>query len=1348
MHNTDHLSHQQDECDAVCRALDLGSIYPEIFKGEPINDLVSLHCMLLSVQVSSAKSWIDSGVEVDTLVGHSFGELAALCVAGSLSLTDAFRLIAGRARLIRDSWGPEHGSMVSVECARADVDDVLAAVNSEGATGRVRVEIACYNGPRSFVLAGDCASVERTRAECAARGFKTVVLGNTNAYHSYLAGGILGELEAVVRSITIRPPRLRLETCSREEKTWPSVHTAEDILQHIRRPVYFSDAVERISARLGSAVWLEAGSSTPIVAMARRVVSARLENRSTDVFLPMDLRDKDATSNLSRASSQLYMAGSGPSYWLFHPSSRHRYDENISVPPYQFDKSSHWIQLKPQAQPQIVQSTKATSLVNRIPVGDAVPGGVSDGLLFWVDTSNVAFELAARGHAVTGQSLCPASMYIELAAAAAKDVFDGTVRPGKPERLLVPHVDNLVMSAPLGLNATARVLLRLREVSEDSWEFTLSSQPLDGVSVATQGRAASTEHGRGRLSWALPDDALAEKRMKVLERFAAHGRKQLSSPRTTGVSGSMVYKLFGEVVTYANYYHGVHSVSALENEAVGLVTVPAHSPSPKLHDGICDPIVLDNFLQVAGIHVNCLSPRDDDQVFMCTELQEVVFTRAFMEDRGPSRTWQVYTRYTEAHKGEMANDILVCDSETGALVLAVLGATFHGVRFNSLARNLARLQSKTAGAKQAASSPITIVTASTSTTATTTAFDSSDSEYTQGTATQTLASSTSLNDDGPGAKPSVLTNGVNGDDKSSGPGGLEAVLQGVCQLLSNIIEIPVDEIKPTSTLDQVGIDSLLVTDVLSDVQARFGVEVNQQDFMSCADMLAVAKLIESQMKPLSAAGLQTQQVQEAVPAQVAPQTNGTAPAKLEPHQQISPAPEPVLNGVTDIVDTGFSLAALSRDSFDAEKPTYDAHATTTGYTGFYDEVWPLQSKLVVKYVTDCLSTLGCDLQSLKPGDRVPAFPYDKKHTKLVPQLYRILVDGGLVTTGQDGVHRRTASPVPTEAASAMHQELLAGFPKHASETKLLHNTGHRLAECLTGAVDPVSLIFQNANARALLEDVYTNAPMFKTGTLLLGRYLSSVVRDIRATGRREVRILELGAGTGGTSKHIVETLMALGDTGCKISYTFTDLSPSLVAAARRKFARWGSVMEYAVMDIEKEPAPEQLARYDIVLSTNCIHATRDLVRSTTHIRKMLRPDGILCLVELTRNLYWFDLVFGLLEGWWLFDDGRDHALAHEQRWDASLRAAGFNWVDWSSSPTRESETLRVITASPHKLEGVNGAVTPPITNGNGVTNGHGHEELATKQTVTFKEADGLELRADIHFPSEVVEPGKKLPIGK
>lgn len=262
--------------------------------------------------------------------------------------------------------------------------------------------------------------------------------------------------------------------------------------------------------------------------------------------------------------------------------------------------------------------------------------------------------------------------------------------------------------------------------------------------------------------------------------------------------------------------------------------------------------------------------------------------------------------------------------------------------------------------------------------------------------------------------------------------------------------------------------------------------------------------------------------------------------------------------------------------------------------------------------------------------------------------------------------------------------------------------------------------------------------MFKTGTLLLVQYLSSVLE--RIGGSREVRILELGAGTGGTTKFIIQELAGLGNKH-RFSYTFTDLSSSLVAAARRKSSKW-PFMHYTVLDVEKDPDPQLAGAYDIIISTNCIHATKDLVQSTTNIRKMLQADGVLCLVELTRNLFWFDLVFGLLEGWWLFSDSREHALADERRWERCLQAAGFEWVEWSDTASEESNILRVITASPFKLVP---SLDTVISGHDNRRNGNKHD---LRQTMVFKRVDGLDLLADIYYPHEAVVHGRSLPVGE
>ena len=1278
-----------DQCDAVCQTLGLSSIYPKIFQGDVTEDLVSLHCMLLSLQISSAKCWIGSGLEVDTLVGHSFGQLAALCVAGSISVEDSFRLVSGRAQLFRDKWGLESGAMLSVECEKPEVEAVVVAVGKE--SHNFRVDIACYNGPRRFVLAGDAASIARAVGECQKRSLKTTKLHNTHAYHSYLADAILQDLATVAGSITIRPPQLHVETCS-ADASW-SHFTAEEIVQHTRRPVYFGDAIERIAARLPSAVWLEAGSATPIVSMVSRVTNRDLRS---DVFIPIDLGSAEAVSNLAQAACHLWKAGSAAQFWLFHSSAdpSRRY-QVVSLPPYQFEKTGHWIQLKMTSSKSEHpnEETSLVSLVNKTTSGE---------FLFSVNTAHPIFLLAGRGHAVTGQSLCPASMYIELAALAAQSVTKTASRHETSG--ILPHVQGLKMSAALGLGTSISVFLSLSQTAPDSWDFTLISRTSTISNSAVEN--GTTEHARGRITWSLAEATMDERRLKLLQRFGTQGIRRLSSAAgTAGVSGAMVYELFSDVVTYTDYYRGVRSVSALEHEAVGFVTVPAQLAKYNTV-GTCDPIILDNFLQVAGIHVNCFSQRDKNRVFMCTLVEEVIFTSSFIASKTDSREWSVYTCYEPSDsKEEMASDIFVCDALSGRLVLAILGATFRSVSFKSLARGLTRLNKVDA---ENTNQKIVVPGVSTSSKY----YDGDDMHQDSGY--QTGTSSPPPGDGDISFEKHVKALHYPNHSQSlpsqqpAKSRTREDVIHMVRNMFSAILEVPVEEITPTTTLDDLGVDSLLVSEVLSEIKSRFNVIVPQNDFFGCKDVLAVSRVIQPDQAIASKTGSQSHSSSEESVEEV---LNGTPSKQVRDESGKKGSP---------------NVAIVSRECFAAAKPSYDSNARSAGFAGFCGDAFQLQSELVVRYVVEAFATLGCDLESMKARDQVPVISFDPRHRKLVAQLYKLLEDGGLVVKEVDEIFCRTQTPVPTVSASTLHQKMLANFPKHASETQLLHVTGPRLADCLSGKANPIALIFQDAAARALLEDVYTNAPMFKTGTLLLGQYLSSVLKCL--DGRRELRILELGAGTGGTSKHIIETLAALG---YRFSYTFTDLSSSLVAAAKRKFAKWSSFMHYTTLDIEKEPDTEFLNKYDVVLSTNCIHATRNLAGSTTNIRKMLRPDGILCLVELTRNLFWFDLVFGLLEGWWLFNDGRKHALAHEQVWDRSLRAAGFKWVEWSTSASPESEILRVITASPYLMK----------------ASADDCDEVANKETVVFKEVDGLQLEADIYFPPAVVEAGERLPIG-
>ena len=171
-----------DSCSATLEALGLDGLYPTIFSKSQVDDPVKLQTMLFALQYSCAKCWIDCGIKPVAVVGHSFGELVALCIAGVLTLKDSLQVVAGRARLINSSWGTEPGAMMAVEGNLNDVEALLRTAESR-CPEETAATVACYNGPTTFTLAGSTKAIDAV-GECisSASGVRGKKLSVSNAF--------------------------------------------------------------------------------------------------------------------------------------------------------------------------------------------------------------------------------------------------------------------------------------------------------------------------------------------------------------------------------------------------------------------------------------------------------------------------------------------------------------------------------------------------------------------------------------------------------------------------------------------------------------------------------------------------------------------------------------------------------------------------------------------------------------------------------------------------------------------------------------------------------------------------------------------------------------------------------------------------------------------------------------------------------------------------------------------------------------------------------------------------------------------------------------------------------------
>ncbi|UMR30042.1 KR domain-containing protein [Massilia sp. MB5] len=217
---------------------------------------------------------------------------------------------------------------------------------------------------------------------------------------------------------------------------------------------------------------------------------------------------------------------------------------------------------------------------------------------------------------------------------------------------------------------------------------------------------------------------------------------------------------------------------------------------------------------------------------------------------------------------------------------------------------------------------------------------------------------------------------------------------------------------------------------------------------------------------------------------------------------------------------------------------------------------------------------------------------------------------------------------------------------------LVERSGPRLADMLTEQVDPVSVVFPGA-ATDDVEHMYQEQPY----SVYLNRIAAGAVAALAAASTRPLRILEIGGGTGGTTRDVLAQLPA---GRCEL-YTFTDLGPLFLKRAQKKFSAY-PFMRYQALDMNKPLAQQGLAAggYDLIVAANVLHNAPDLRAMLSNLGSVLAAGGVLLMREITAPKKLFDFVFGPLVPALLDSARRDGELfASRRRWQEALADAGY-----------------------------------------------------------------------------------------
>ncbi|MCP5007768.1 MAG: SDR family NAD(P)-dependent oxidoreductase, partial [Planctomycetes bacterium] len=237
--------------------------------------------------------------------------------------------------------------------------------------------------------------------------------------------------------------------------------------------------------------------------------------------------------------------------------------------------------------------------------------------------------------------------------------------------------------------------------------------------------------------------------------------------------------------------------------------------------------------------------------------------------------------------------------------------------------------------------------------------------------------------------------------------------------------------------------------------------------------------------------------------------------------------------------------------------------------------------------------------------------------------------------------------------------------KHA-QVVLLEICLKALPDILSGIQPATDVMFPDSSMK-LVEGIYRGNPFSDYFNEALGNTLVEAIRQKRKSDKGgKIRILEIGAGTGGTTAKLLPMLKEFSEF--IEEYCYTDLSKAFLMHAEENFKPEFPALTTSIFDASKPLVGQSIAvdRYDFVIAANVLHATLNIRETVRNAKATLKNRGILLLNEMSEWSLFAHLTFGLLEGWWLYEDA---ALRLEgspglrpETWKEVLEEEGFESI--------------------------------------------------------------------------------------
>jgi acyl transferase domain-containing protein/acyl carrier protein len=392
-----------------------------------VNEAVISQPLTTAIQILLVDLLDIAGVKLNSVVGHSSGEIAAAYAAGLISSKDAIRVAYYRGLHSRHAAGPDGqaGAMIAT------------ALTAEQAIGfcdlpavEKRIVPAAFTGPSIVTLSGDAEIVDRAMLMLESQNIFVKKLKVEKAYHSF---HMLPCIEPYLQSLhQCGVGRLPVIPPFQDSPTWfSSLYPGERLdpsrvlhwsywAENLRSPVRFSEAITTAISEMGVPdIFLEIGPGAVLKSPVFQIIADSGKNGT--IYTGLLNRGSNSIATVSEALGQIW-ARFGKAAVNFA-----QYDRTFShapkpvlmkaLPTYPWlhDKEYWWESRFVRRQSQL--DYPPTELL-----GEEISTGAQHEAKWrrFLRPKNIPWLL---DHKLNGVPVFPGAAYIAMAASAARRIF-------------------------------------------------------------------------------------------------------------------------------------------------------------------------------------------------------------------------------------------------------------------------------------------------------------------------------------------------------------------------------------------------------------------------------------------------------------------------------------------------------------------------------------------------------------------------------------------------------------------------------------------------------------------------------------------------------------------------------------------------------------------------------------------------------------------------------------------------------------------------------------------------------------------------------------------------------------